>query len=200
MPWSLTCPEQEVWTQVAAAGIHNEADFGLLYINRTLNRREHQKRRSHALRVVNTRVGAHHVFSRRRFQPPEHAGVQKEDEEETLRAAEGGGPPSQPSRPECPDVGRQSLGRCVRRSMSPLPVSHLPCVTASINFLPTDHAQINDLSQVPVPVMLLPDDFRASTKIKVNNHLFNKYCAAAAGTFILLFISLRVLISDCRPL
>ncbi|KAM9408701.1 phosphatidylinositol 5-phosphate 4-kinase type-2 gamma-like [Pholidichthys leucotaenia] len=33
---------------------------------------------------------------------------------------------------------------------------------------------INDLSQVPVPVMLLPDDFKASTKIKVNNHLFNK--------------------------
>lgn len=40
-----------------------------------------------------------------------------------------------------------------------------------------DHAQINDLSQVPVPVMLLPDDFKASTKIKVNNHFFNKYCA-----------------------
>ncbi|KAK2862259.1 hypothetical protein Q5P01_001792 [Channa striata] len=33
---------------------------------------------------------------------------------------------------------------------------------------------INDLSQVPVPVMLLPDDFKASTKIKVSNHLFNK--------------------------
>ncbi|XP_028262215.1 phosphatidylinositol 5-phosphate 4-kinase type-2 gamma-like [Parambassis ranga] len=33
---------------------------------------------------------------------------------------------------------------------------------------------INDLSQVPIPVMLLPDDFKASTKIKVNNHLFNK--------------------------
>ncbi|KAM3878322.1 phosphatidylinositol 5-phosphate 4-kinase type-2 gamma-like [Diretmus argenteus] len=33
---------------------------------------------------------------------------------------------------------------------------------------------MNDLSQVPVPVMLLPDDFKANTKIKVNNHLFNK--------------------------
>ncbi|XP_061903788.1 phosphatidylinositol 5-phosphate 4-kinase type-2 gamma-like isoform X3 [Entelurus aequoreus] len=32
----------------------------------------------------------------------------------------------------------------------------------------------NDLSQVPAPVMLLPDDFRASTKAKVSNHLFNK--------------------------
>lgn len=41
--------------------------------------------------------------------------------------------------------------------------------------------QINDLSQVPVPVMLLPDDFKANTKIKVNNHLFNKY----ATTFML---------------
>ncbi|XP_051911232.1 phosphatidylinositol 5-phosphate 4-kinase type-2 gamma isoform X2 [Hippocampus zosterae] len=33
---------------------------------------------------------------------------------------------------------------------------------------------INDLNQVPVPVMLLPDDFKANTKIKVTNHLFNK--------------------------
>lgn len=56
----------------------------------------------------------------------------------------------------------------------------------------SDHTQINDLSQVPVPVMLLPDDFKASTKIKVSNHLFNKYGAALnsvrviVGTFILL--------------
>ncbi|XP_074421235.1 phosphatidylinositol 5-phosphate 4-kinase type-2 gamma isoform X1 [Larus michahellis] len=34
--------------------------------------------------------------------------------------------------------------------------------------------QINELSQVPLPVMLLPDDFKASSKIKVNNHLFNR--------------------------
>ncbi len=40
---------------------------------------------------------------------------------------------------------------------------------------PTLFFQINDLNQVPVPVMLLPDDFKANTKIKVNNHLFNKY-------------------------
>uniref|UniRef100_A0A8C9WL32 Phosphatidylinositol 5-phosphate 4-kinase type-2 gamma n=1 Tax=Scleropages formosus TaxID=113540 RepID=A0A8C9WL32_SCLFO len=33
---------------------------------------------------------------------------------------------------------------------------------------------IGDLNQVPVPVMLLPDDFKANTKIKVTNHLFNK--------------------------
>ncbi|XP_028654481.1 phosphatidylinositol 5-phosphate 4-kinase type-2 gamma [Erpetoichthys calabaricus] len=33
---------------------------------------------------------------------------------------------------------------------------------------------INELNQVPVPVMLLPDDFKANSKIKVNNHLFNK--------------------------
>ncbi|XP_012697187.1 phosphatidylinositol 5-phosphate 4-kinase type-2 gamma isoform X2 [Clupea harengus] len=33
---------------------------------------------------------------------------------------------------------------------------------------------INDLNLVPIPVMLLPDDFKANTKIKVNNHLFNK--------------------------
>ncbi|CAB1315136.1 unnamed protein product [Coregonus sp. 'balchen'] len=33
---------------------------------------------------------------------------------------------------------------------------------------------INDLVQVPDPVMHLPDDFKANTKIKVSNHLFNK--------------------------
>lgn len=49
------------------------------------------------------------------------------------------------------------------------------CACVCIHFLSSiDHVQINDLSQVPVPVMLLPDDFKASTKIKVNNHLFNK--------------------------
>ncbi|XP_072263457.1 phosphatidylinositol 5-phosphate 4-kinase type-2 gamma [Pyxicephalus adspersus] len=33
---------------------------------------------------------------------------------------------------------------------------------------------INELIQVPVPVMLLPDDFKANSKIKVTNHLFNR--------------------------
>ncbi|CAD7093962.1 unnamed protein product [Hermetia illucens] len=33
---------------------------------------------------------------------------------------------------------------------------------------------INELSHVNIPVMLLPDDFRAYSKIKVDNHLFNK--------------------------
>lgn len=51
-------------------------------------------------------------------------------------------------------------------------------------FLHFDRAQINDLSQVPVPVMLLPDDFKASTKIKVINHLFNKYCALLSLPYI----------------
>lgn len=34
--------------------------------------------------------------------------------------------------------------------------------------------QINELSHVNIPVMLLPDDFRAYSKLKVDNHLFNK--------------------------
>lgn len=34
--------------------------------------------------------------------------------------------------------------------------------------------QINELSHVTIPVMLLPDDFRAYSKVKVDNHLFNK--------------------------
>lgn len=33
---------------------------------------------------------------------------------------------------------------------------------------------INELSHVAIPVMLLPDDFRAYSKLKVDNHLFNK--------------------------
>ncbi|XP_006497459.1 phosphatidylinositol 5-phosphate 4-kinase type-2 alpha isoform X2 [Mus musculus] len=33
---------------------------------------------------------------------------------------------------------------------------------------------INELSHVQIPVMLMPDDFKAYSKIKVDNHLFNK--------------------------
>lgn len=40
---------------------------------------------------------------------------------------------------------------------------------------PPSLLQINELSNVPVPVMLMPDDFKAYSKIKVDNHLFNKY-------------------------
>lgn len=36
------------------------------------------------------------------------------------------------------------------------------------------HQQINELSHVNIPVMLLPDHFRANSKIKVDYHLFNK--------------------------
>ncbi|GAA6080301.1 phosphatidylinositol 5-phosphate 4-kinase type-2 gamma isoform X1 [Tachysurus ichikawai] len=33
---------------------------------------------------------------------------------------------------------------------------------------------VSDMLHVPAPVMLLPDDFKANSKIKVNYHLFNK--------------------------
>ncbi|XP_064410788.1 phosphatidylinositol 5-phosphate 4-kinase type-2 alpha [Latimeria chalumnae] len=33
---------------------------------------------------------------------------------------------------------------------------------------------INELSHVQIPVMLMPDDFKAYSKLKVDNHLFNK--------------------------
>ncbi|XP_062843514.1 phosphatidylinositol 5-phosphate 4-kinase type-2 alpha isoform X3 [Trichomycterus rosablanca] len=33
---------------------------------------------------------------------------------------------------------------------------------------------INELIHIQIPVMLMPDDFKASSKIKVDNHLFNK--------------------------
>lgn len=47
--------------------------------------------------------------------------------------------------------------------------------------------QINELSHVNIPVMLLPDDFRAYSKLKVDNHLFNKY--EYYSLFIILFIN-----------
>uniref|UniRef100_A0A8C9T904 Phosphatidylinositol 5-phosphate 4-kinase type-2 alpha n=1 Tax=Scleropages formosus TaxID=113540 RepID=A0A8C9T904_SCLFO len=33
---------------------------------------------------------------------------------------------------------------------------------------------INELSHIQIPIMLMPDDFKAYSKIKVDNHLFNK--------------------------
>lgn len=35
--------------------------------------------------------------------------------------------------------------------------------------------QLNELAHVNPPVMLMPDDFKASSKVRVDNHLFNKY-------------------------
>lgn len=59
--------------------------------------------------------------------------------------------------------------------------------------------QINELSHVNIPVMLLPDDFRAFSKIKVDNHLFNKYvpctCDAPCLCVAVLFLSKRRRIS-----
>lgn len=45
---------------------------------------------------------------------------------------------------------------------------------SNLNFYVIIYLQINELSHVNIPVMLLPDDFRAYSKIKVDNHLFNK--------------------------
>ena len=33
---------------------------------------------------------------------------------------------------------------------------------------------VNELQDISIPVMLMPDDFRAFSKIKVDNHAFNK--------------------------
>ena len=38
--------------------------------------------------------------------------------------------------------------------------------------------QINELLHINIPVMLMPDDFKAHSKIKVDNHLFNKWVYA----------------------
>ena len=36
-------------------------------------------------------------------------------------------------------------------------------------------SQISELNHVNLPVMLMPDDFKAFTKIRVDNHMFNKW-------------------------
>ena len=33
---------------------------------------------------------------------------------------------------------------------------------------------VRELSHISIPVMLMPDDFRAYSKIKIDNHAFNK--------------------------
>ena len=33
---------------------------------------------------------------------------------------------------------------------------------------------VRELSHISIPVMLMPDDFRAFSKIKIDNHSFNK--------------------------
>ena len=33
---------------------------------------------------------------------------------------------------------------------------------------------VRELSHISIPVMLMPDDFRAFSKIKIDNHAFNK--------------------------
>ena len=33
---------------------------------------------------------------------------------------------------------------------------------------------VRELTHISIPVMLMPDDFRAFTKIKIDNHAFNK--------------------------
>lgn len=69
-------------------------------------------------------------------------------------------------------------------SLTYLYIKHLPepscsvihtILDASTDFLqPSFSSQINELSHVQIPIMLMPDDFKAYSKIKVDNHLFNK--------------------------
>ncbi|XP_072105034.1 phosphatidylinositol 5-phosphate 4-kinase type-2 beta-like isoform X4 [Mobula birostris] len=51
---------------------------------------------------------------------------------------------------------------------------HSPATLMCVNRLLLCVEEINELSHVQIPVMLMPDDFKAFSKIKVDNHLFNK--------------------------
>ncbi len=52
---------------------------------------------------------------------------------------------------------------------------HLPSFSTRVDLLSVLLFQINELSHINVPVMLMPDDFKAHSKVRVDNHLFNKY-------------------------
>nr|CAD7570393.1 unnamed protein product [Timema californicum] len=65
----------------------------------------------------------------------------------------------------------------IRTSISPSSAAELNTTSALANYATECFFyvfQINELSHVTIPVMLLPDDFRAYSKLKVDNHLFNK--------------------------
>lgn len=64
----------------------------------------------------------------------------------------------------------------INHTVSQCDESHAQSQTFAFIFIWTTPRppQINELSHVNIPVMLLPDDFRAFSKIKVDNHLFNK--------------------------
>ncbi|NXT06146.1 PI42A kinase, partial [Prunella fulvescens] len=56
---------------------------------------------------------------------------------------------------------------------------------------------INELSHVQIPVMLMPDDFKAYSKIKVDNHLFNnsvgKIHSEYCGYCFIAIVNLRIM-------
>uniref|UniRef100_A0A8C3HPJ4 Phosphatidylinositol 5-phosphate 4-kinase type-2 alpha n=1 Tax=Chrysemys picta bellii TaxID=8478 RepID=A0A8C3HPJ4_CHRPI len=57
---------------------------------------------------------------------------------------------------------------------SSLLLPYHPCLVQSSSSPAWNQLQINELSHVQIPIMLMPDDFKAYSKIKVDNHLFNK--------------------------
>lgn len=60
-----------------------------------------------------------------------------------------------------------------RVALVPRTAASLRLHSSSLCLCPS--AQINELSHVQIPIMLMPDDFKAYSKIKVDNHLFNKW-------------------------
>ena len=54
-----------------------------------------------------------------------------------------------------------------------LPIVHHFCIIFT-SFVGADEKHFRELQHINVPVMLMPDDFRAFSKIKIDNHAFNK--------------------------
>lgn len=75
------------------------------------------------------------------------------------------------------DLGRTSSTKCKKKHFKPkhqkskLFRANEPLL--SVLMWGVNHT-INELNHVNIPVMLMPDDFRAFTKVRVNNHLYQK--------------------------
>lgn len=127
----------------AAAAAAETPQGGLQATFHTLGRRGWQQKPCSQTETTDTTCEKRDVFSQRYLQPSEHPGVQEEDEEETLRAAEGGGFPSQWPRAERADVGSQSFGGYVSCSMSQMCVKRWSeCECDVIIYLSADHHRL----------------------------------------------------------
>ena len=71
-------------------------------------------------------------------------------------------------------MGNPLGGRRIRDVPLVREVSNHHFFTIFTSFVEADEKHFRELQHINVPVMLMPDDFRAFSKIKIDNHAFNK--------------------------